>query len=123
MTTEIAADQNLPEDSHSDGGHGSKPSYDDVNTSVVILVGVVSTIVTMLTIWFVQGICYQWENSYIRERSYEYVNQPVKEIIEGQKAMLAGSEADQTISIEDSMKKVIAQYGSNENTSEGGDDH
>jgi hypothetical protein len=84
------------------------PSYDDVNTPVVLLVGLISAIVTFLTIAFVQGLFYQWQNSYVRERTYDFVNEPVKQIIDHQKALLAGSET--TISIDEAMKKVISEY-------------
>ena len=41
------------------------PSYDDVNTPVIVLVGAISALVTLLTIMFVQGLCYHWQNSFL----------------------------------------------------------
>ena len=38
---------------HDDHGHGEGPSYDDINTPVIVLVGAISAIVTLLTIMFV----------------------------------------------------------------------
>lgn len=91
--------------------HETRPRYDDVNVSVVVMVGVISVIVTMLTIWFVQGLTYQWENSYIRERSWEYANTPAKQVIEDQKKLLAGDPQAGIIPIDEAIKKVVATYG------------
>ena len=91
------------------------PTYDDVNTPVIVTVGLISTIVTLLTIFFVQGLCYQWQNSYIKVRSFDYVNQPVKGVIDNQKAMLNGDEKEGTISIEDAKNQVIEEFGKKSN--------
>lgn len=115
MTTETA-DHDRQDDAAHDSGHDDKPSYDDLNTPVILLVGVISAIVTFLTIAFVQGLCYKWQGSFIRERITDYPNTPVIELIEGQKKMLTG-DLPGTISIEDSMKKVIAEYGQKTNDS------
>jgi hypothetical protein len=88
------------------------PSYDDINTPVIVTVGLIATIVTLLTIFFVQGLCYQWQNQYIKVRSFDTVNQPVKAIIDQQKSMLNGDEKEGIISIEDAKKKVIEEFGS-----------
>jgi len=109
MTTETV-DHDHQDDAVHDSGHGDKPSYDDLNTPVILLVGVISAIVTFLTIAFVQGLCYKWQGSFIRDRITDYPNTPVNELIEGQKKMLTG-DLPGTISIEDSMNKVIAEYG------------
>jgi hypothetical protein len=109
MTT--VAEENVQGDTrHQASGHQHRvpPSYDDVNTPVVMLVGLISAIVTFLTIAFVQGLFYQWQNSFLRERTYDFVNLPVKQVIDQQKSLLAGS--DTTISIDEAMKKVIAEY-------------
>jgi len=94
---------------HNDHGHGDAPSYDDINTPVVVLVGAISAIVTLITIMFVQGLCYQWQNAYLKDRSADPENMPaVKEVVR-QKEMLAGGEG--LVSIEDAMKKVVTTYG------------
>lgn len=99
---------------NSEQGHGhEKPSYDDINTPAIIVVGLISALFTFLIIAFVQGLYYQWNNSYVRERSTDYVNKPVKKIIDGQKRTLDGDEEAGTISIEKAMEKVLADYGSN----------
>ena len=86
-----------------------KPSYDDINTPVIILVGIVSALVTFLTIALVQGMCYQWQNSKILERSTDVVDMPAKIYIDEQKKILAGGEG--VVSIDDAMKTVIKEYG------------
>ena len=99
---------------HADQGvheseHAEKPGYDDLNTPVILLVGVISAIVTFLTIAFVQGLCYQWQGSYIRARQTDFPNTPINELIEKQQKMLTGDQPG-TISIENSMKNVVAEY-------------
>ena len=93
--------------------HETRPRYDDVNTSLVLVVGLVSTIITFLIIWFVQGLAYQWHNRFLQERSFDNVNQPVLEVIEAQKKLLEGDAQAGTISIDEAMEKVIAKYGGN----------
>lgn len=88
-----------------------RPSYDDINVPVILMVGIISTIVTICTIFFVQGLTYQWKNSYVRDRSLDVVNKSVADAVESQKAVLLG-EADGVTSIEESMKQVISRYGS-----------
>jgi hypothetical protein len=109
MTTETDNHEHADHDAPA-SGHGDKPRYDDLNTPVILLVGVISAIVTFLTIAFVQGLCYQWQNVYLRARQYDYVNGPIQELVDSQKQRLTGTAPD-TISIEDSMKQVVADYG------------
>ena len=86
-----------------------KPSYDDINTPVIVLVGVISALVTYITIALVQGMCYHWQNSKIQSRSTEVVEMPAVLYINEQKKALAGG--DGVVSIDDAMKKVIDEYG------------
>jgi hypothetical protein len=88
-----------------------KPSYEDINVPVIILVGVISAIATFLTIAFVQGMCYHWQSYKINARSSEVVNMPASIVIEEQKSLLKGG--DGIIPIDDAMNKVIAEYGKN----------
>ena len=90
---------------------GERPRYDDINTPVIFLVGFISTIATFLTIAFVQGLYYQWHDYQVR--IVETENTPVLKIVEDQKQNLTGQVAD-TVSIDESMKQVIAQYGTSE---------
>ena len=85
-------------------------SYDDINVPVILMVGAISVILTIATIFFVQGLYYQWKNSYVRERSYDYVNESVREVVDGQKALLNG-ELEGTKSIGDSITEVIEKFG------------
>lgn len=89
--------------------HHEKPRYDDINTPVIVLVGAISAIVTLITIMFVQGLCYHWQNSFLRQRSNEVENMPAVVEINKQKELLNGS--DGLVSIEDAMKKVVSNYG------------
>jgi hypothetical protein len=106
-------EENTSDSAHDNHGH-EKPSYDDINTTAIIIVGLISALFTFLIIAFVQGLYYQWNNSYVRERSTDYVNKPVLTVINNQKGMLEGDEEAGTISIEKAMEKVLAKYGSEE---------
>ena len=77
------------------------------------MAGAISAILTVVAIFFVQGVFYKWKNSYVLERSYEYVNESVRDTVEGQKALLAGDEAKQVKSIDKAMSEVIQEFGSN----------
>ena len=85
------------------------PSYDDVNTPVIIVIGAISAIVTLLVVMFVQGLCYHLQNSFLRERSLEVESRPSREIVEAQKQVLVGGE--NITPIDDAMAKVVATYG------------
>ena len=89
-------------------GHGEAPRYDDINTPVVLLVGAISALVTLLTIMFVQGLCYNWQNSFLRKRSVKSENMPAVIQINEQKAVLAGGE--NIVPIDEAMKKVVTSY-------------
>ncbi len=110
-TTEVN-DDTAATNGHDDHGH-EKPSYDDINTPAIVMTGLISALFTFLTIVFVQGLYYKWSNSYIRERSTDYVNKPVKVIIDGQKNQLEGTD-EGTIPISDAMEKMLTKYGSDE---------
>lgn len=94
---------------HNDHGHGDTPSYDDINTPVIVLVGAISAIVTLITIMFVQGLCYHWNNSYLKKRAAQAENMPAVVEIAKQKELLNGGEG--LVAIDDAMQKVVATYG------------
>jgi len=100
-------------DNHASGAHGhavrEKPSYEDVNTPVIFLVAAISAIVTLLIIMFVQGVYYQWSNSFLRDRNAKGAHTEAIATVEAQKKMLEGGEG--IVPIEDAMKKVVEQYG------------
>ncbi len=101
---------------HGASANGGKPHYDDINTPVIVLVGVLSTIVTIATIALVQGLCYQWEKWELNSERKQVVNYPATVEVTKQKAELDGS--DKTISIDDAMKQVVAEFGGNSSQSD-----
>ncbi len=97
---------------HNDHSHQTvteKPSYDDVNTSAIFLVGIISSIVTILIISVVQGLCYHWQSSVTAEQNKKYSSILVKPIIDGQKKVLEGG--DGVLPITEAMNRVVAKYG------------
>jgi len=88
-------------------GHGETPSYDDINTPVIVLVGAISALVTLLTIMFVQGLCYHWQKSEMLVRESEVENMPAVVQVDRQREELSTA----SVSIEDAMKKVVSTYG------------
>lgn len=113
-------------DSHSkhEDGHAAghkRPHYEDINVPMVCMVGVIAGIVTFLSIGFVQGLSYRWENAYVRERTYDVVNKPVRELIDEQKSLLTnttdkkGEAVPGRIAINDAIKTVLRRYGRPEN--------
>lgn len=87
----------------------NRPSYDDVNTPVIILIGAISAIVTLLSVMFVQGLCYHLQNSYASHRTSQVEHRPSREIVEAQKKVLDGGEGVTAIS--EAMTKVVSTYG------------
>lgn len=85
------------------------PSYDDINTPMVLMVGVIAALVTLITIMFVQGLYYQWEKSQLRARAKELVEMPAVKEINRQKSVLTGG--DGVASIDVAMKEVIEKFG------------
>lgn len=83
------------------------PSYDDVNTPVIVLVGAISALVTLLTIMFVQGLCYHWQNSFLIRNASGVEAMPSVVEIEAQKEELVKS----PVPISLAMEKVVSKYG------------
>ena len=110
MTTATAESESREVDS-TEAPVRTAPSYDDINTPVILMVGAISAILTICTIFFFQGVYYQWKNSYVRERSYDYVNEPVREIVENQKALLAGDSEKGIAPVSETMTQVIEKFG------------
>ncbi len=99
-TTETQTDEH--------GAHET-PSYDDINTPVIVLVGAISALVTLLTIMFVQGLCYHLQNSYLQSKSTDAVSMPANKQIAEQKQILSGG--DGIVPIDKAMRSVVAKYG------------
>jgi hypothetical protein len=97
------------------GDQSSRPQYDDVNTGVILMVGLISAIVTFLIIGFVQGLTYRWE-AYFNQSRVEIVNRTVKAEVDAQKAILNstnvpdGQPAEQRITIGEAMKRTYEKY-------------
>ena len=94
-------------DSH---GARERPSYDDVNVPVVFMVGVISMILTFVTIWFVEGIFYQWKNGLVTERSYDVVNSVQSTEIENQKKVLTGDEEKGITPVDSAIDSIVDKY-------------
>ncbi len=86
------------------------PSYDDINTPVIVLVGVISAILTFLTIAFVEGLSHHWQNGLIQTLNYEVANPRQVDLINSQKAVLEGDEKTGVISLQQVIPDVIAKY-------------
>ena len=110
-------------DAHADS-HGGKqrPSYDDVNIPVVVLVGVISMVLTFVTIWFVEGVYYQWNNNLVLERSYEVDNTIQSETIARQVKVLDGVEEKGITSLDSVIDGVVGQF-KNEHADHADDSH
>ena len=110
MTTATAVEHETESADQATETEPTGASYDDINVPVILMVGAISAIVTVATIFFVQGLCYQWQNSYIRERSYDTVNMSVRKVVDEQKELLKG-EQEGIKSIDDSITEVIQKFG------------
>lgn len=93
----------------------NRPQYDDVNTGVILMVGLISAIVTFLIIGFVQGLAYRWE-AYFNQSRTEIVNQTVKAEVDAQRSILNstsgadGQPAAGRITIEEAMKRTFEKF-------------
>ena len=93
-------------DSHSEQ---EAPRYDDINTPVIVISGAIAAVVTLLTIFFVQGLAYHWQNDVRVQREVGPTSMPAVMQIAEQKAHLA-DESKVQLKIEDAMTKVIATH-------------
>lgn len=92
-----------------DSNHNQDPpSYDDINTPVVLLIGAISAVATLITIFFVQGLCYQWQNGFISRRDAKPTSMPAFIKIEEQKSHLTAE--SNKLSIDQAMTEVIETY-------------
>ncbi len=106
-TTENRTFSDIGPDAHPD----ARPSYDDINTPVIVLIGVISAVVTLLTIWAVEGLYYHWHSRLVRERNYDVANPRQADLINAQKELLiAGDEEKKYLTLESVIPDVIAKY-------------
>ncbi len=103
--------------SHADTGHGTaqdgraKPSYDDINVPILVMVGLVSAIVTFLIIAAVQGLAYRMEDSFQRASNIDVRGaEEVRKMIAGQKDLLAGGERGAKVPIDQAMDRMVERY-------------
>jgi len=99
---------------HSDATGGSdekqleSPRYDDINVPVVIMWGFISAIATLTTILFVSGVYHVWSSQWEQARQGQFVNQPAREQVDTQRAILSGG--DGVTSIAEAKAKVLEKY-------------
>jgi hypothetical protein len=105
--------------SHHAAGH-AKPNYDDINTSLIVMVGIVSAIVTYISVVLIQALTYQMDMNMIRQRSHDVQYVRSIEAIDAQKDQLQAKPEIQRIGIDQAMAETVAQYaaGQNSGTSE-----
>jgi len=99
-------------DSHADDhghGHGRKARYDDIKVSGIVFFGLISIIITLISIFFVKGLLSWWTRGFEAKRAVEVMESPASVQITEQLELLEGGEG--TISIEEAGKKVLEQYG------------
>lgn len=112
-------------DTHAAGnetaGHGSpaRPAYDDINVPVVILIGVISTVITLVTIWFVEGIYHRWNNSFVRTVNYEVANFTQTGIVNQQKRLLEGDADKGVASLDSVIPAIVERYNKGATAGEG----
>lgn len=90
-------------DSHNATENQDLPSYDDINTPVVVMVGVISAILTLLAMMFVQGLFYHWEGQF---SSRPMVHSVLSDPRESQKEVLTSG----PVSIDQAIEKVVANF-------------
>ena len=91
--------------------HGNvRPRYDDINTPVVVLVGVISTVLTVLIIAFVQGLCLQWQNNLVDLNSRSVANQGVEDVLDAQKKKLLGEPTSKILGVAEVVPDVLEKY-------------
>jgi low affinity Fe/Cu permease len=102
-------EQHNEENATAEDHHGEKPSYDDINTPVVLMIGVISAVMTLLTIALVQGIYNHWYAAVVQERQYNVVDKRRAEIVDEQLSELTANNQGR-ISIDEAMEKTLEQY-------------
>lgn len=120
MTTTKSENQNRPdsqsETTGEDHAERQRPSYDDVNVPVVILVGIVSMVLTFVTIWFVEGIYYQWKDGVVTTQNYEVENTIQKTTINQQKSQLEGVTEEGIVPFDSVIEIVVSEYDNSQPT-------
>ena len=92
------------------------PNYDDINTPVVVLIGFISLVVTLLTIWAVEGLYYHWYSDLVQTRKYSLENTRPIDQINAQKEQLLGVPDREYASLDSVIPQVLNKYKSEEKT-------
>lgn len=112
--TETTHENHSNEETVTDQGGRQRPSYDDVNMPVVIMVGIISMVLTFVTIWFVEGVYYQWSNNLITERQYKANSIQTQTINDQKQALMEGDESKGIVGFDSVKGDVIARYQNNQ---------
>jgi hypothetical protein len=103
--------------SHAEAGHGSghggrtRPAYDDINISVLVMVGLVSAIVTFLIIAAVQGLAYRMEDTFQKASNRDVrAAKEIRAAIAGQRALLDGGDLGAKVPINEAMDRVVERF-------------
>lgn len=119
IATQHAADAHAAGNQTESQDSPAKPAYDDINVPVVILIGVISTVITLVTIWFVEGIYHRWHNSFVRSVNYEVANFAQTEIVNQQKRLLEGDADKGVASLESVIPGIVQRYNKGATAGEG----
>ena len=92
------------------GATPDKPSYDDINTSLIAMVGIISGIVTYISVVVVQGLTYQMDMNMIRQRSHGTQFVESIEAIDAQREMLLANPTTNRPSIDEAMAETVAKF-------------
>lgn len=108
MNTDVSM-ENQSTSSEPAGETRNRPSYDDVNTPVIVLVGFISAIATLLTIWAVEGLYYHWERD-VQTRNMNIENYRLIDEINAQKDQLKGVPEMEYVSLESVVPTILEKY-------------
>lgn len=98
------------------------PTYDDINTSLILMVGIASAIITYLSVVVVQGLTYQMDMNMIRQRSHgAQYTKSVDTIVKQQESLQANPEIKR-LSIEQAMSETVAKYAAGSSGADGAAD-
>ena len=103
------SDHESNENTNTHDHHDDKPSYDDVNTPVVLMIGFASIMFTILTIALVQGIYNHWKTAVVDEVRNSQVDGRRQAMIDAQVEQLNANDKGR-ISIDEAMEKTLKDY-------------
>ncbi len=107
----ITLDQSTQGDPHGapthDSAHStSRPRYDDVNVPVLVLIGIISAVLTFVTIAFVQGLYVHWTAAF-EDLS---PNPAIVQTLDAQKSMLTANPETGRLAIDDAMSSIAERF-------------